>query len=249
MFAALPLSLLLFGAVLATSVISGVFGMAGGLILMLILAQMFTVPAAMVLHGVTQFFSNGWRAVLWRRWIAWRIVGLYMLGALPATLVPFVVAFVPDKAVMLILLGLVPFAALALPEGVKFDVTKPGHAVLCGFLVAGTQLLAGVAGPLLDVFFVRSTTLDRRAVVATKAVTQAFSHTLKIGYYVTLAAAGTALDWDVYAAAIAAATIGTTLAGPLLERISNENFRKWTRVIVRAVGAISMIQGLWLLTR
>jgi len=66
---------------------------------------------------------------------------------------------------------------------------------------------------------------------------------------VTLAAAGTALDWDVYAAAIAAATIGTTLAGPLLERISNENFRKWTRVIVRAVGAISMIQGLWLLTR
>ena len=65
MFAALPLSLLLFGAVLATSVISGIFGMAGGLILMLILAQMFTVPAAMVLHGVTQFFSNGWRAVLW----------------------------------------------------------------------------------------------------------------------------------------------------------------------------------------
>ncbi|MFT3810183.1 MAG: sulfite exporter TauE/SafE family protein [Micropepsaceae bacterium] len=249
MLAALPLSLLLFGAVLATSVISGIFGMAGGLILMLILAQMFTVPAAMVLHGVTQFFSNGWRAFLWRRWIVWRIVGLYMLGALPATLVPLVIAFVPDKAVMLILLGLVPYAALALPEAVKFDVTKPGHALLCGFLVAGTQLFAGVAGPLLDVFFVRSTTMDRRAVVATKAVTQAFSHTLKIGYYVTLAAAGTALDWDIYAAAIAAATIGTTLAGPLLEKISNENFRRWTRVIVMIVGAVSMAQGVWLLAR
>ena len=249
MFAALPLSLLLFGAVLATSVVSGVFGMAGGMILMLILAQLFTVPAAMVLHGLTQFVSNGWRAVLWRRWIAWRIVGWYLIGALPAILVPLLVAYVPDKAVMLILLGLVPYAALALPEALRLDASRNAHAVLCGFLVAGTQLLAGVAGPLLDVFFVRSTTLDRRVVVATKAVTQAFSHVLKIGYYVSLAAAGTALDWDIYTAAIAAALIGTTVAGPLLEKISNENFRKWTRVIILIVGAISLAQGVWLLTR
>ena len=49
-------------------------------------------------------------------------------------------------------------------------------------LVSNFALIAGVAGPLLDVFFVRST-IDRRAVVATKAATQAISHTLKVGYY------------------------------------------------------------------
>ncbi len=246
MLAALPLSLLLFGAVIVTSVISGIFGMAGGLILMLILAQLVAVPAAMVLHGVTQFVSNGWRAVLWRAWIDWRIVGFYTLGALPAIVLPLLIAYVPDKATMLILLGLVPYAALALPEAVKLDASKRSHAVLCGFLVAGTQLIAGVAGPLLDVFFVRSLTMDRRAVVATKATTQALSHTLKVGYYISLAAAGTALDWYVYGAAIAAALIGTTLAGPILEKLSNASFRKWTRVIVLVVGGISIAQGLWL---
>lgn len=246
MLAVLPLSLLLFGAVIVTSVISGIFGMAGGLILMLILAQLVSVPAAMVLHGSTQFVSNGWRAVLWRTWIDWRIVGWFTLGALPAIVVPLVVAYVPDKATMLILLGLVPYAALALPEAAKLDASKSSHAVLAGFLVAGTQLLAGVAGPLLDVFFVRSVTMDRRAVVATKATTQVLSHTLKVSYYISLARAGTALDWDVYVAAGAAALIGTTLAGPILERISNANFRKWTRVIVLIVGAISLAQGLWL---
>ncbi len=249
MFASIPLSLWLFGAVIVTSIISGIFGMAGGLILMLILAQIFAVPAAMVLHGVTQFVSNGWRAFLWRRWIDWRIVALYVVGAAPAIALPFLVAYVPDKATMLILLGLVPFAALALPDAVKLDAARPAHAVLCGFLVAGTQLLAGVAGPLLDVFFVRSVTMDRRAVVATKATTQALSHTLKVGYYGSLAAAGTALDWDIYAAAIAAALIGTTLAGPVLEKLSNAGFRKWTKVIVLVVGAISLVQGVWLLTR
>jgi len=244
--AALPLSLIVGAAVIITSMISGVFGMAGGLILMLILGLLLPVQAAMVLHGVTQFFSNGWRAVLWRGWIRWDIVGAYMLGALPATLVPALLAFVPEKAVLLLAVGLVPYAALAIPKSLALDAAEPMHAFACGFLVAGLQLVAGVAGPLLDVFFVRSD-LDRRAVVATKAVTQAASHTMKIAYYGALVAAMPALGLDCYGAAIVAALIGTTLAGPLLERLSNASFRQWTQIIVLVTGAVSIAQGLWIL--
>lgn len=244
----LPLSLIVGVVVIVTSMISGVFGMAGGLILMLILGQFLSVPAAMILHGVTQFFSNGWRAIIWRQWIDWRIVGLYTLGALPALVLPLVLAYIPDKATMLILLGLTPYAALAVPQQWALDATKTSHAIACGFVVAGLQLIAGVAGPLLDTFFVRST-MDRRAVVATKAATQALSHTLKVGYYGVLVGQVQTLDLDVYAAAIAAAVVGTTLAGPLLEKMSNENFRRWTKTIVLLVGAISIAQGLWLLAK
>ncbi|MEQ1866475.1 MAG: TSUP family transporter, partial [Micropepsaceae bacterium] len=200
----------------------------------------------MVLHGITQFFSNGWRAVLWRQWIDWKIIGLYSLGALPAIAIPVVFAYVPDKPVMLITLGLVPYLAAALPTRWALDATKPWHAVACGFSVAGLQLIAGVAGPLLDTFFVRSK-LDRRAVVATKATTQAISHTLKVGYYGTLLSQVPAIGLDVYGAAIAAAVIGTTLAGPILEKMSNENFRRWTKTIVLVIGAVSIAQGVWLL--
>ena len=245
---ALPLSLLIGAVVIVTSMISGVFGMAGGLILMLILGQFLSVQAAMVLHGITQFFSNGWRAVIWRKWIDWRIIGLYTFGALPAIAVPLVFTYVPSKATMLILLGLTPYAALAVPQRLALDATKTAHAVACGFIVAGLQLIAGVAGPLLDTFFVRSA-LDRRTVVATKAATQALSHTLKVGYYGVLLAHVPNIGLDVYAAAIATAVVGTTLAGPMLEKISNESFRRWTKTIVLIVGAISIAQGLWLLAK
>lgn len=244
---ALPLSLAVGSVVVITSIISGIFGMAGGLILMLVFGLFLPVQTAMVLHGITQFFSNGWRAVIWRQWIDWRIIGLYTLGALPALIVPFVFAYVPEKPVMLIILGLVPYLAFAIPERWALDASKTRHAVICGFVVAGLQLIAGVAGPLLDTFFVRSK-LDRRAVVATKAATQAFSHTLKVGYYGVLVAQVPALHLDVYFAAIAAAVIGTTLAGPILEKMSNENFRRWTKTIVLIVGAISVAQGLYLLS-
>jgi uncharacterized membrane protein YfcA len=147
---------------------------------------------------------------------------------------------------MLITLGLVPYAALLVPTRLALDASKTWHAVACGFLVAGLQLISGVAGPLLDTFFVRSK-IDRRAVVATKATTQALSHTLKVGYYGSLINNAPTLGLDVYGAAILAAIVGTTLAGPVLEKMSNENFRKWTKTIVLIVGGISILQGLWLL--
>lgn len=246
MLAVLPLSLTIAASVIITSIISGIFGMAGGLILMLILGIMLPVQSAMVLHGATQFFSNGWRALIWRQWINWEIVGYYTLGALPAIIIPFAIAYVPDKATMLILLGAVPYVALALPQSLVLDASNPRHAIACGFLVAGLQLIAGVAGPLLDTFFVRSK-IDRRSIVATKAVTQAFSHTLKVGYYGALISQMPALGTDVYTAAIVAAVIGTTLASTVLEKMSNENFRRWTRIIVLVVGAVSVAQGVWML--
>src|SRR5689334_5842020 len=58
---ALGLSVLMIG----TALLSGIFGMAGGLILIGVLLVVFPLPTAMVLHAITQMASNGWRATLW----------------------------------------------------------------------------------------------------------------------------------------------------------------------------------------
>ena len=55
-----------------TALLSGVFGMAGGLILVGVLLVVMPLPQAMVLHAVTQMASNGWRALLWRQHIVWK---------------------------------------------------------------------------------------------------------------------------------------------------------------------------------
>src|SRR3954454_20225446 len=45
-----------------TAFLSGLFGMAGGLILIGVLLTLMPLPTAMVLHAITQMASNGWRA-------------------------------------------------------------------------------------------------------------------------------------------------------------------------------------------
>src|SRR5262245_39075060 len=92
---------LLAGPILCPAFISGIFGMAGGMILLVILLALMPLTAAMTLHGVIQLTSNGWRAWIWRASIGWRVVGYYAVGALLAAIAVAAIAFVPNKPAVL----------------------------------------------------------------------------------------------------------------------------------------------------
>ncbi len=233
---------------LATSFISGILGMAGGMILMGVLLALLTLPQAMVLHGVTQLASNGWRAILWRRSIDWRVFRGNAWGSLAALAAFTAVQLVVSKPVALLVLGLTPFVGLALPERLVLDVQKRGHSFAAGVVCTGLQLIAGVSGPILDVFFVRSK-MDRRAVVATKASTQSLGHVIKIAYFGGLVGAAQRGTVDFWLAMlmVALAITGTTLSRRVLEKLTDDSFRKWTRWAVMAAGMVYLATGAWLL--
>ncbi len=175
-------------AVLASSFISGIFGMAGGMILLGVLLVFMDVVPAMVLMGVIQMASNGWRAALWYRYVDWGIVWRFVVGSTLVFLLIRSMSLLPSKATLYLTLGLLPFAADLLPKRVSLDITRPGVAYGAGALIIVLQLLAGAAGHILDVFFQRSP-LDRKTIVATKAVTQVTSHVYRIIYFGSFAAA------------------------------------------------------------
>jgi uncharacterized membrane protein YfcA len=234
-----------------TATLSGVFGMAGGLVLMGALALVLPVSAAFVTHGLLQLVANGWRAVLHRRHVDWRIVGYYALASLAAGIVVAVVAFAPSKMLLFLLLGLVPGLVWLPQDRLRLDAAKPAHALASGFLVTGLNLTAGVAGPLLDIFFVR-TALTRHAIVATKAATQVFSHLAKILVYgapfLAADAKGLPPIW-LFAIAVPFSMLGTVVGGRILDRMSDVNFKSWTRWIVTGVGALYLVQAAQLFLR
>lgn len=240
---------LLLLVVLITSTVSGVFGMAGGLMLMGALALALPVSAAMVTHGAVQIVANGGRAALHRRHINWRIILMYGAGsAAVATLLAFV-AYDPSKAWVYLLLGLVPGLAWLPKDRLRLDAARPAHAAACGFLVTGLNVAAGVAGPLLDVFFVR-TELTRHQIVATKAATQVFSHAVKVIFYgAPLLALGAVRGlppaW-FFALAAPLTLLGAVLGGRILDRLSDVNFLKYTRLIVTALGGAYLAQAVFL---
>ncbi len=176
--------------------------------------------------------------------IDWRIVTGYAAGALVALGVFVLARWVVDKAVALLVLGLTPFAALALPDRLRLNVERRGHAFACGLSCLALSLTAGVAGPILDVFFVRSQ-LDRHTVVATKALTQCLSHALKVTYFAGVMATGDAGVTPWFASVmLLLAVAGTSASRRVLSRISDASFRRWTRWTVMATGAAYLLGGL-----
>src|SRR6201981_3125045 len=95
--------------ILLSSFISGIFGMAGGMILIGVLLNYFDVATGMVLFSIIQLFANGWRALQWRSYVLWPIFGFYVLGAFISFSFMWMIAFVPDKALVFLALGLMPF--------------------------------------------------------------------------------------------------------------------------------------------
>lgn len=239
--------LLLVLATLVASLVSGIFGMAGGLALMGIFATVLPVPEAMVLHGLAMGFANGTRAWLLRGEVRRDLVLRYLRGAVPAAAAAatlFALGWTPPRPLLLLGLATVPPLFLFLPPGRVPGIEERRGAETCGAVVTSVQVVAGASGPLLDAFYLRST-LDRRAIVGTKAITQTLGHALKVLAFVAAggAAPGTVAASPVAVAIVVAAVAGTALGRRILERLDDGRFRRWSRFLVLVLCAVLLLRA------
>jgi uncharacterized membrane protein YfcA len=237
--------ILLTLATLFTSIVSGVLSMAGGMILMGVFGFFLSVPAAMVLHGLAQAFSNGSRVWLHRRHIRWSVLIPYTAGAFVVLGIFSLFAFVPDMGLVFILIGSFPLLALLLPRSVNLDMERKPVAFASGIVVSAAQMLAGASGPVLDIFYVKSS-LTRHEILGTKAVTQTLGHIIKLAYYsVFLGSVSQELPLWVFPAVVVAALGGNWIGKEVIERITDHQFKSAGRYVIMVIGFIYVCKGIY----
>src|SRR5262249_17086327 len=230
--------------IIFSSFLSGVFGMAGGMVLVGVLLNYFDVATAMILFSIIQFFANGMVVVQWRHYVLWPIFGWYLVGAAFSFAVMWTIAFVPDKAVVYLALGLMPFVVEALPAAMRPNIEWRGVPLFTGAVTTIIQILSAAGGLFLALFFQKSK-LDRKTTNATKAVAQTFSHVVRAVYFGSLTGVS---DLPVAAtgAAVLLAIAGTSLAPMVIERMTDHGFRQWTRAIILAISTVYLVRAGWL---
>jgi uncharacterized membrane protein YfcA len=236
-------------AVLATSTISGILGMGGGMILMGIFLLLVPLEWAMILHGCTQLASNGSRAWLHRGDVERHFLPRYLVGAIVAYLTLSYLAWAPSKALAFMALGSLPLVARIPGLSGRLDITRGAVAVLCGATVFGAQVLTGASGPALDVFFLTDR-LNRYQIIATKALTQTLSHAMKIVYFATILANIEQVRpfslW-LLPMLMAIPPLGSYLGKRVLHGVSDSGFLSLTRYATTAIGVIWLVRGIHLL--
>jgi uncharacterized membrane protein YfcA len=229
-------------SIIVSSFLSGVFGMAGGMVLLGVLLVYLDVAPAMILFSIIQFFANGLRVVQWWSFVRWRIFWLYCLGGAAAFAAMRLIEFVPDKALVYLMLGIMPFAVEAMPASLRPNIEWRGVPFFTGILTTIVQFLAGVGGVFLDIFFQKSM-LDRKTTLATKAVVQTASHVLRAAYFLSLGSIGDAIAVGPLLAAVVLAIAGTSLAPYVIERMTDHGFRQWTRALIFTISTVYLFRA------
>ena len=84
------------GVVVLSSIVSGIMGMAGGMLLLAVMLLRLEPSAAIPVHGIVQMVSNGSRAFFLRKHVNWPAVWRFAWPLLPGgALGIWLLAYVP----------------------------------------------------------------------------------------------------------------------------------------------------------
>lgn len=161
-----------------TSVIAGVIGFGGGMLLISIM-PIFLAPSVIIpIHGATQLASNSSRMVFSFRDVKWYLLPRFLLGSLVGVAVfGFLLTSIPTTYVP-VAIGVYMLLNLWSPDFSRF-INKYESYYLIGFLQTGLGLIVGAPGPVaLSVLTKELKSKDE--IIATASMFMTVSHLAKI---------------------------------------------------------------------
>lgn len=230
-------------ACFATSTVSAILGMAGGVTLLGVMTALVPAQIVVPIHGVVQLASNWTRTWAFRRHVRWSIFFAFMAPAIAGIAIAATIWADLELTWFRAWVGAFILFFLAWRR-YKPELRNPpiwSYAVL-GFGAGLLGIFVGATGPFLAPFFLRDD-FDNEEVIATKAVCQTWIHLLKIPAFLALR-----FDYAPYApllAALVAAVIGGTYFGKhLLSMISKERFVLWFQLVLAILAAYLIVSTL-----
>lgn len=168
----------------ATSILSAVVGMAGGITLLSFMLLFYDPLIAIPLHGVVQLVSNSSRAAIHRKHLRWSLIWRYSVLLVPFGFVGLGISQQLPPSLTRTLIGVFVLLATWTPSLLMMGAhpersDRNRRFFLLGGAVGLLNTTIGATGPLIAPFFL-NLGLSRFALIGTKAACQTLGHLAKI---------------------------------------------------------------------
>lgn len=168
----------------ATSILSAIVGMAGGVTLLSFMLLFYDPLIAIPLHGVVQLVSNSSRVVIHWEHLRWNLIARYSVLLSPLGFVGVEVSQQMPPSITRALIGVFVLVATWAPGmlllGAHPENSEPNRRfLLMGGATGFLNPTIGATGPLIAPFFL-NLGLTRFTLIGTKAACQALGHVAKI---------------------------------------------------------------------
>lgn len=179
----MPLSvsaiLFLTVAVFCCSVITGMLGMAGGVMFLGILASYIETSYVVPIYAVVMMISSGSRTALFYDHINWQIFLRYTLGLLPGALLGIYIFQLLPKDLIKLGMGIFILITIFLPVSKRESSLDRVIFIPVGFIAGLIGIFFGASGPFTSSFYLRQGII-KEALIATKSATTLLEQSLKI---------------------------------------------------------------------
>lgn len=211
---------LLSAAAFVSAAVTGALGVGGGLILIVLMAQIVPPVVLIPMHAGIMLFSNFGRAYIQRHSVRWDYVKPFLLGtAMGAAVLAPLVSFAPQALGQLVL-GVFVLVMTWRAHWFRLQAWKPA---VSGGVTGGLTLFLGATGPMVMSVLPRAE-WPKAIVVGTHGAAMMFQHGVKFVVFLFLGFSPG--DWAPAMVGMCLATIaGNLLGARLLSAFSEKLFK------------------------
>ncbi|WP_204114718.1 TSUP family transporter [Shimia biformata] len=219
------------------SLITAVFGIGGGILVLGIMASVMPPAALIPIHGMVQLASNAGRAAIMWRHIRFDTLGAFFVGAVGGAFLGGAISVdLPGWVVQIGVGGFVLWNLYVRPPA-----WLGRWPVVTGAISSFLSMFFGATGPFAATF-VRALKLGRREHVATHAALMTIQHGLKsLAFGLFGFAFGPWLG--LLLAMVAAGFAGTIVGRVALEKMTDHGFGRALNIVLTVIAVQLILRG------
>ena len=205
-----------------TSLLTSIFSVGGGLIMLVALAQSFSPGTLIPLHGAIQLSNNLSRTFVYKEFFNWSLIQNILISTIFGAFGGILLfGNVSEEILIWIIAGTIIFFTWAPLDNFILSVMR--NDWFCGFISGFAGIFIGANGPLVTAYM-RTKNLSPEVLVANHGAVMIFQHTIKITLFIYFFSFSLQeYIFFIFILAIAG-YVGAVIGKTLISKISYESF-------------------------
>jgi uncharacterized membrane protein YfcA len=219
-----------------TSLLTSIFSLGGGLIMLVALAQSFSPGTLIPLHGAIQLSNNLSRTYVYKEFFKWHLIQNILIATIFGALVGILLfGAMPEQILIWLIAGTILFLTWAPLDNLILSLMR--NDWFCGFISGFAGIFIGANGPLVTAYM-RTKNLSPESLVANHGAVMIFQHSIKILLFIYFF--NFSLEEYLFFILILAVTgyAGAVLGKALISSISFDSFNIVLKLLLSLLAVI-----------
>ena len=161
-----------------TSLLTSIFSVGGGIIMLVALAQSFSPGTLIPLHGAIQLSNNLSRTFVYRKFFKWDLIQNILVATTIGSIGGILLfGAIPEEVLIWLIAGTILFFTWAPLDNFILSIMK--NDWFCGLISGFAGIFIGANGPLVTAYM-RTKNLNPESLVANHGAVMIYQHSIKI---------------------------------------------------------------------